>query len=415
MTCKRVVFIFLTLLGCTPLLTNAQSNSSNPNLEEIDIPETMIWSIDSLLNDWKTKEYVSLSKDCFTLEKNPYFTDSIYIDRLSRIPTVLELPYNDIVRKFIDVYTEKLRNQVSIMLATANFYMPIFEEALDAYGVPNELKYLPIVESALNPSVTSRSGASGLWQFMLVTGKNYGLESNSLVDERRDPIKSSWAAARYLSDLYGIYNDWNLVLAAYNCGPGNVNKAIRRAGGTKDYWSIYHHLPKETRGYIPAFIAASYIMTYYCEHAICPVESTLPVITDTIQVSKDIHFEQISSICNIDIEQIRSLNPQYKNDVIPGNTHAYTLRLPHNFIADYIENQDSIYNYKRDELFSKRRVVAVKAPTYAKGSTIYYKIKPGDTLSQIATKHGVSVANLRKWNGISGNNIRAGKTLKIIK
>ncbi len=382
---------------------------------EIDIPETMVWSIDSLLNDWKTQQYINITKECTTAANNPYFSDSVYIERLARIPSVLELPYNNIIRNYINVYADKLRNQVSIMLTTANFYMPIFEEALDAYGLPNELKYLPIVESALNPSVTSRAGASGLWQFMLKTGKEYGLESNSLVDERRDPIKSSWAAARFFSDLYNIYNDWNLVLAAYNCGPGNVNKAIRRAGGAKDYWEIYNHLPKETRGYIPAFVAVNYIMNYYCEHSICPVDGTLPVISDTIQVSKDIHFDQISQYCNISMEELRSLNPQYKHDIIPGNTKLYTLRLPHTAIGDYIDYQDSIYNYKRDELFSKRKVVAIKQATYPSKGTIYYKIKNGDTLSQIASKFKVSVQNLRQWNNIKGNNIRAGKTLKIIK
>ncbi len=409
--------IVLMVMFITSLTINvAAQNTYDKNLNEsIDIPESMIWSIDSLLNDWKTKQYVSITSDCVTSPTNPYFPDSVYIDRLSRIPTVLEFPYNDVVRKFIDVYAGKLRNQVSIMLSSSNFYMPIFEEALDAYGVPNELKYLPVVESALNPSVTSRAGASGLWQFMLVTGKEYGLETNSMVDERRDPIKSSWAAARFLNDLYAIYNDWNLVIAAYNCGPGNVNKAIRRAGGAKDYWAIYHYLPRETRGYIPAFIAVNYIMTYYCEHEICPAAATLPVVTDTIQVAQDIHFNQISAFCNVQVEELRSLNPQYKHDIIPGNTHLYTLRLPYNSVATYIENQESIYNYQRQDLFSKRKIVAIKEATYPTKGTVYYKIKSGDTLSEIARKFKVSVPNLRKWNGIKGNNIAAGKTLKIIK
>jgi len=215
--------------------------------EVIDLPKSMTYPVDSLLSDWKAKNYIDLGKDCSTSTVNPQFSDSVYIDRLSRMPTIMEMPYNEIVRKFIDMYTGRLRNQVAFMLSACNFYMPIFEEALDTYGLPLELKYLPIIESALNPSAVSRAGASGLWQFMLNTGKIYGLESNSLVDERRDPIKATWAAARYLKDMYAIYQDWNLVIAAYNCGPGTINKAIRRAGGKTDYWEIYNYLPKETR------------------------------------------------------------------------------------------------------------------------------------------------------------------------
>ena len=225
--------------------------------ESIDLPKSMTYPLDSLLNDWKAKNYFDLGNDCSTAEINPLFSDSVYIDRLSRIPAVMEMPYNDIIRKFIDMYAGRLRNQVSFMLSACNFYMPIFEEALDAYGLPLELRYLPIIESALNPSAVSRAGASGLWQFMIGTGKIYGLESNSLVDERRDPIKATWAAARYLKEMYDIYGDWNLVIAAYNCGPGTINKAIRRANGETDYWKIYNYLPKETRGYVPAFIAAN--------------------------------------------------------------------------------------------------------------------------------------------------------------
>ena len=202
--------------------------------ESIELPQSMTYPLDSLLNDWKAKTYIDLGKDCSTTNQNPQFSDSVYIDRLSRIPAIMEMPYNDIVRKFIDQYAERLRQQVSFMLSACNFYMPIFEEALDAYGLPLELRYLPIIESALNPTAVSRAGATGLWQFMINTAKIYGLESNSLVDERRDPIKSTWAAARYLKEMYDIYKDWNLVIAAYNCGPGNINKAIRRAGGKTD-------------------------------------------------------------------------------------------------------------------------------------------------------------------------------------
>ena len=295
--------LILLFLFATPKV-NAQSvdvvirDNGKERQESIELPKSMTYPLDSLLNDWKAKNYIDLGKDCSTAEINPLFSDSVYIDRLSRMPTVMEMPYNEIVRKFIDMYAGRLRNQVSFMLSACNFYMPIFEEALDAYNLPLELKYLPIIESALNPSAVSRAGAGGLWQFMIGTGKMYGLESNSLVDDRRDPIKATWAAARYLKDLYDIYHDWNLVIAAYNCGPGTINKAIRRSGGETDYWSIYNYLPKETRGYVPAFIAANYVMTYYCDHNICPMETNIPESTDTIQVNKNLHFQQIADLSN---------------------------------------------------------------------------------------------------------------------
>ena len=418
------------LLGTGSLLTvvPAQAQESidvviNENgtahTETIDLPISMTYPLDSLLNDWKAKTYIDLSKDCSTSNVNPQFSDSVYIDRLSRMPVIMEMPYNDIVRKFIDTYTVRLRNQVSFMLSACNFYMPIFEEALDAYNLPLELKYLPIIESALNPSAISRAGATGLWQFMLTTGKLYGLESNSLVDERRDPIKATWAAAHYLKDMYDIYQDWNLVIAAYNCGPGNVNKAIRRAGGKTDYWSIYNYLPRETRGYVPAFIAANYIMTYYCKHNICPMETNIPQATDTIQINRNLHFEQIVDICHVPLEEIKSLNPQYKRNIVPGDNKPYTLRLPTEAISAFIDNQDTIYKHRSAELFKNRRTVnPVGTPsktTAGNGELIYYKIRQGDTLGSIARKFGVTVRQLRNWNGLRNNNIRAGRRLKIYK
>lgn len=395
------------------------NENGTEHTETIDLPISMTYPLDSLLNDWKAKTYIDLSKDCSTSTINPTFSDSIYIDRLSRMPVIMEMPYNDIVRKFIDTYTIRLRNQVSFMLSACNFYMPIFEEALDAYNLPLELKYLPIIESALNPSAVSRAGATGLWQFMLTTGKLYGLESNSLVDERRDPIKATWAAAHYLKDMYDIYKDWNLVIAAYNCGPGNVNKAIRRAGGKTDYWAIYNYLPRETRGYVPAFIAANYVMTYYCKHNICPMETNIPLATDTVLVNRNLHFEQIADICHIPLEEIKSLNPQYKRNIVPGNTKPYILRLPTEAISSFIDNQDTIYNHRSAELFKNRRTVASVGTrnnaTAGEGELTYYKIKQGDTLGTIARKYGVSVRQLRSWNGLRNNNIRAGRRLKIYK
>lgn len=403
------------LLGITLafFFTNIQAQTVQE--ETLVFPESMQSDMDSLYWDWQSKYLISIDENCQMTSSNPVVSDSIYIDRLSRIPSVIEMPFNDIVKKHIEAYTGRLRNKVSFMLAAANFYMPLFEEALDTYDLPMELKYLPIIESALNPKALSRQRASGLWQFMLRTGKIYGLDNNTLVDERRDPVKSTWAAVRYLKDLYNIYNDWNLVLAAYNCGPGNVNKAIRRAGGETDYWKIYPFLPKETRGYVPGFIAANYVMTYYCEHGICPMDSQLPAISDTIHINKDLHLQQVASVCNIDIEQLRSLNPQFKKDIIPGNSKAYALQLPNNTANIFIEREDSIYAYEAKKYLNKRITVAVSEASTSKNAkgAKYHKIRKGDTLGGIARKYGVSVRQLRDLNGIRGNNITAGKNLRI--
>lgn len=393
-------------MGCAHAQTNDKEELS-------DFPESMQSDMDSLFWDWHSKNHLSIDENCRMTPVSPTVSDSVYMERLSRIPSIIEFPYNDVVKKYIEAYTGRLRNKVSFMLAAANFYMPMFEEALDTYDLPLELKYLPVIESALNPSAVSRQRASGLWQFMIQTGKIYGLENNSLVDERRDPVKSTWAAARYLKDLYNIYKDWNLVLAAYNCGPGNINKAIRRAGGATDYWAIYPYLPKETRGYVPGFIAVNYIMTYYCEHGICPMETQLPAISDTIHIHRDLHLQQVASVCNIELEQLRSLNPQYKKDIVPGNSKTYTLRLPNNAATTFIERQDSIYAYEAQKYLNKRRTVAVKDPSANLKEAKYHKIREGDTLGGIARRYGVTVNQIRRLNGISGNNITAGKNLRI--
>lgn len=334
--------------------------------EVIEFPEAMSYDLDSLLNLYMSKAYLDEDADCHMRDENPTFTEEEYIDRLSRLPYIMEMSYNDVVRSCIDRYSGRLRKSVSYMLGSSNFYFPIFEEALEAYGVPLELKYLPIIESALNPRAVSRVGATGLWQFMLATGKRYGLKVNTLVDERRDPVKASYAAAHYLSDLYKIYGDWNLVIAAYNCGPGNINKAIHRAGGNKDYWQIYPYLPAETRGYVPAFIAANYIMNYYCEHNICPMRSRLPDRTDTVVVHKNVHLQQIASVCGIDIEELRTLNPSYRHDIVPGATEPSAIRLSLADVSKFIDMEDSIYKYRADELLTRRAVVAIDddVPTY---------------------------------------------------
>ena len=401
------------IIGIVLLLATNSAQAQTIKEELLDFPETMQSEMDSLFWDWQSKNFISIDENCRMLPEGPKVSDSVYIERLARIPSIIEMPFNDIVKKHIEANTGRLRNKVSFMLAAANFYIPMFEEALEAYDLPMELKYLPIIESALNPKAISRHRASGLWQFMIHTGKTYGLETNSLVEERFDPQKSTWAAVRYLKALFNIYKDWNLVLAAYNCGPGNINKAIHRAGGSTDYWELYPFLPKETRGYVPGFIAANYVMTYYCEHGICPMETQLPTISDTIHVNKDLHLQQVASVCNIDIEQLRSLNPQYKKDLIPGNSKVYALRLPNNMETTFIEREDSIYAFDAKKYITKRRTVAVNDGTQNTKGAKYHKIKQGDTLGGIAARYGVSVRQIRNLNGIKGNNIRAGKTIRV--
>lgn len=405
--------------------------------ETIDLPEAMNYEVDSLLNLYYSKTYLQQDEDCNYRDENRDYPKEVYIERLSRLPNVMEMPYNEIVQKFIDRYTGKLRHSVSYMLGASNFYIPIFEEALEAYGLPLELKYLPVIESALNPKATSHAGAAGLWQFMVATGKQYGLEINSLIDERRDPIKSSYAAAHYLKDLYNIFGDWSLVIAAYNCGPENINKAIHRADGQADYWKIYPYLPRETRGYVPAFIAANYVMNYYCEHNICPMRTTLPAKTDTVVVSKDVHLKQIADVCGIDIEELRTLNPQYRRDIVNGNNKPSVIRLPANATNTFIANEDSIYRYETDALLTRRSLVEVESSKYTTSTSSTRKsysksksrkrkssrrsrtrkksvtVRSGDTLSEIAERHHTTVKKLRQLNGIKGNNIRAGKKIRV--
>ena len=455
---KKIIFIAIAAMflgGPCTIMAQIEGDEITVTTKEgeadvIEVPEGMLLEIDSLLNQYNSKTYLQ-DNDCHYSDVNPEFTVETYIERLQRIPSVMEMPYNDVVRKFIDRYAVRLRASVSYMLGAANFYMPIFEEALEMYNLPLELKYLPVIESALSPTATSRVGAAGLWQFMLATGKQYGLEVNSLVDERRDPIKSTYAAARYLRDLYKIYDDWNLVIAAYNYGPQNINKAIHRAGGVKDYWAIYKYLPRETQGYVPAFIAANYIMTYYCEHNICPMRTQIPAKSDTIVVNRDVHFKQIAAVTGIRIEELRSLNPQYRRDIVNGSTQPSVIRLPQTYVNAFLDREDSIYNYEAATLLTKRTVVEVTADdvkedvvaksqtvaprthqathgktravsqsrnrrggkTASRGRSQSVTVKSGQTLSQIAKKNNTTVEKLKRLNGIKGNNIRAGKKLKV--
>lgn len=470
---KRIKTLLLAL-AASFMTATAQTdeitvhNDQNGRDEVIDLPEGMSVSCDSLINEWMAKKYLYPDTTCANPDYNPTFTTEEYQERLRRLPVVMEMPYNSVVQKFIDQYSGRLRRTVSYALGAGNFYIPIFEEALDYYGLPLELKYLPVIESALEPKAKSPAGAVGLWQFMLATGKRYDLKVNSLIDERQDPYKSSWAAARYLRDLYKIYRDWNLVIAAYNCGPTNVNKAIHRADGVRDYWTIYPYLPSETRGYVPAFIAANYIMNYYCEHNICPMKTKLPITTDTVTIMRDLHMQQVAELCNIDVEAIQALNPQYRTQLIPGSSGPMTLRLPTETLNTFIDLKDSVYNYRVDELLTRRSCVEVddrldnrsvaskrraarqqsasesssssrrsasksssrkssrssssKSSSRSSRSSRKSKkvkssasatVRKGDTLIEIAHRNGTTVEKLKKKNKIKGNMIKPGQKLKV--
>lgn len=416
-------FLYLTLLTLLPWNAVQAQQEDTFDFSEtetdtvIEMPSGMMIEMDSLLEEWNNKNYLVVEGDCDKNTVDPEFTKEEFIHRLSRLPNVIEMPYNEVVLKMIKQYTGRLRHSTSIILGASNFYMPIFEEALEAYQLPLELKYLPVIESAMKPTATSRAGAVGLWQFMITTGKNYGLTVNSLIDERRDPVKSSYAAAHYLKDLYAIFGNWTLVIASYNCGPSNVRKAISRAGGKTDYWEIYPYLPSETRGYVPAFIATNYVMNYYCDHNICPARMSMPAATDTVVVTRDLHMEQVTACCNVSMEEVKALNPQYRTGRIPGEVQACTLRLPSAAIATFVSLGDSVYNYRREELLTNRKEVEVNetkssSRSSSRGSSTI-TVRKGDNLGSIALRNGTTVAKLKALNGLKNNNIRIGQRLKV--
>lgn len=405
-------------------------------------PESFEADTQKLLEGWFIKNYTATDTR-YATEPDTEVSDEEIVKRLSALPTVIEMPYNQIVRSYIDRYTKKSRPQIAAILGLSLYYMPIFEQALEEKGLPLELKYLPVIESGLDPNAVSRHGATGLWQFMLGTAKGLGLEVNSLVDERRDPYVASERAASYLKDLYSTYGDWSLAIAAYNCGPGNVNKAIRRAGGDPkdhDFWSIYSYLSPETRGYVPMFIAANYVMNYYQNHNISPVLPVKPLVIDTVQVAERVHFNQISKVLDIPVEELRILNPQFRADIIPGTADSpYTLILPSQQIHAYLMSEKEIHNYEPDK-YAHRGVVepgevpndallAVEetqvwpedtgeedvaiAASQGKSSVIVHKVAAGESLGSIAEKYGVSAAEIKKSNNLRRNAVRVGQQLRI--
>ena len=434
-------------------VSDVDYHTTNPT-SEVTPTEGMLHSVDTQVDGWYMKKYMRVDSTLYTNEI-PVFPREVYLDRLRRLPNLIEMPYNEVVQDYIDQYTGRLRRSVSFMLGVQNFYVPIFEEALEAEGVPLELKYLPVVESAFDPMATSRVGAAGLWQFMVPTAKHYGLTVNSLLDERRDPIKSSQAAARYLKDLYNSFGDWTLAIAAYNCGRNNVLKAIKRAGGARDYWAIYPYLPRETRGYVPAFIAANYVMNYYCDHKIPPMKTIAPAETDTVTVSRNLYLAQVAAACNLDVETVQAMNPQYRAGVVPGNSQPCALRLPVQSIERFLQLGDSIYNVapaaevaeRREEVEPaeltaqpnntttrqsrrqalaeerrerrERRAAAAAERKKRKSKRAHAEepsevdIRQGDTLSEIARRNNTTVEKLQKMNNLNGSAIRAGKKLRV--
>ncbi|MBD5275066.1 MAG: LysM peptidoglycan-binding domain-containing protein [Bacteroides sp.] len=442
---KKTIFLTIALLaGAIGLSPTSQA--ANPNVmniktsitdDAIVFPETFEQDTQKLLEGWYMRNYTA-TDDSHTAKKDVDTSDEEIQKRLTAMPTVIEMPFNSIVRQYIDRYTKNGRPQVAAILGLGLYYMPIFEQALEEKGLPHELKYLPVIESALDPNAVSKHGATGLWQLMLATGKGLGLECNSLVDERRDPYASSKAAAELLKELYDTYGDWSLAIAAYNSGPSAVNKAIRRAGGdpTKaDFWSVYPYLPEETRGYVPMFIAANYVMTYYPQHNISPVLPTKPLVTDTIGVSERVHFDQIEAVLAIPKDELRILNPQYREDIIPGNPErTYMLVLPSKQIHAYLMSHDQILSYQADK-YSRRATVqpgkasgtnAVAEPAdateptaqrltaeAASPTTVTHKVAAGETLTSIAAKYGVQAADIRSANNLRRNAVRVGQVLTI--
>ena len=391
-------------------------------------PESVETDVNRMMQNWYLQNYTALDKE---VDNRPDVatTDAELIERLQAIPTTIEMPFNSVVRQYIDMYTGRKRSLVESMLGMSLYYMPIFEQAIEKEGIPIELKYLPVIESAMNPDAVSRAGAVGLWQIMLPTARGLGLEINTLVDERRDPVRSSEAAARYLRELYDIYKDWSLAIAAYNCGPGNVNKALRRAGddARKDFWAIYPYLPRETRGYVPCFIAATYVMNYYNKHNISPALAKKPIVTDSVHVSRRVHFQQIADILKLPVEQLQVLNPQYRKQEIPGTPERpWPLVLPANQTYAYIMSEDAIAAHNAD-LYARRDVVEPATGMEARPATVdgqegewvvtedvkWHKVRRNETMASIAKRYGVSLKSLKRWNG-NIRKPRRGQSVKIV-
>ena len=402
------------------MLTAPANDTDGDILVDDDIENLFEYNsdnIDSLLSIYYIQKQIDVNDfDVSTLELDSLTSnipDEVYIERLKKMNSFIPVQFNKAVKNAIIRYTERMPMATSRIIGLSTYYMPLFEEIFDEYSLPKELKAMAVIESALNPRAVSRARAKGMWQFMYNTGKMYGLEMTSYVDERLDPLTSCRAAARLLKDNYMIFGDWSLAIASYNCGAGNVSKAIRRSGGKTDFWEIYDYLPRETRGYIPAFIAALYTLNYYPEHGIVPAQINLPAHVDTFHVDKMLHFQQISDNIGIPMETLRDLNPQYLHDIIPGTDHPYILNLPHQYTLAYVDLQDSIYRYKDSVFFNSVAVQKIKETGGSGEQRVIHKVKSGETLGSIAKKHHTTVANIKRWNGLKSDNIRVGQRLYI--
>lgn len=372
---------------------------------------------DSLLSLWyvhsnmRKGDTVSFNMDSVHFRSS--VTDKEYLQRLADMNSFITLPFNETVRNYIILYSEKMPTKMSSMLALSQYYFPIFEEIFDRYGLPKELKYMAVIESAFNPVAVSRAGAKGMWQFMYNTAKMYGLTINSFVDERLDPVKSADAAARYMRDAYRIFGDWNLAISSYNCGSGNVNKAMRRSG-SREFWPVYNYLPRETRGYVPAFVGAMYAFTYYREHGLVPETDSMPVQVDTFHIRRMLHFQQVSALTGVSVEMLKKLNPQYVHDIVPGTAkEEYVLRLPYQYTSKFIENEDSVYAYNAKEYFSPATLQNIAVSGSASSQRIAYKVKSGDYLGRIASRYHVTVKQIMEWNHLRNTNLRVGQVLYI--
>ncbi|MDE6638032.1 MAG: LysM peptidoglycan-binding domain-containing protein [Muribaculaceae bacterium] len=439
---RKTIFLSFALLT----LSATSAFAANPNVldlktsitdDAIVFPEAFEQDTQKLLEGWFMRNYTA-GDNSYASKKDVETSDATIEKRLAAMPTVIEMPFNPIVRQYIDRYTKNGRQQLAAILGLGLYYMPIFEQALEEKGLPQELKYLPVIESALDPNAVSKHGATGLWQLMLATGKGLGLECSSLVDERRDPYMSSKAAAELLKQLYDTYGDWSLAIAAYNSGPNAVNKAIRRAGidpSKADFWSIYPYLSDETRGYVPMFIAANYVMTYYPQHNINPVLPVKPIVTDTIGVPERVHFDQISAVLGLPIDELKILNPQYRENVIPGTPdHPYMLVLPSKQIQAYIMSHDQILAYQSDKYRQRTNVQPATASAASQAdnatataepagqalpvaslspTTVSHKVAAGETLNSIAAKYGVQAADIRSANNLRRSAVRVGQVLTI--
>ncbi len=369
---------------------------------------------DSLLNIWYAHKMASgddMEYDMDSVRFESNVPDSIYIERLKKMNSFIQLPYNDQVRQYIILYSEKMPEKMAHMLGLCQYYMPIFDEIFNRYNLPEELKAMAVIESAMNPLAVSRAGAKGMWQFMYSTAKMYGLHIDSFVDERLDPVKAAEAAAQYLQDSYEIFGDWNLAIASYNCGAGNVNKAIRRSGGKRAFWDIWPYLPRETRGYGPAFVGALYTMTYYKEHGIKPAAVAMPIAVDTFKINRQLHLRQVADLTGAPIDELKNLNPQYQHEIIPGDSREYILRLPYEYTNAFIENEDSVYTHKFDEYFNPVAIKKIKDG--GDGERIVYRVKSGDYLGRIASRHGCTVNQIKRWNNLKNNNLSIGQRLVI--